>query len=127
MKVELQNKLYAKYPKIFADKDKSMQETCMCWGIETGSGWYDIIDDLCKQIQEYIDESGCEQVIATQVKEKFGTLRFYFYGGDDTVDRMVLDAERKSYITCEECGKPGTSNDRGWIRVRCGDCDEKDI
>ena len=39
MSPELQEQLYNKYPEIFADKDKSMQETAMCWGIETPDDW----------------------------------------------------------------------------------------
>jgi len=35
MKVELQQKLYDKYPLLFTDKDADMRTTCMCWGIET--------------------------------------------------------------------------------------------
>lgn len=34
MNIELQEKLFEKYPKIFRQKDLSMNETCMCWGIE---------------------------------------------------------------------------------------------
>jgi hypothetical protein len=48
---ELQQKLFDKYPKIFRQKDLSMQETAMCWGIACGNGWYDLIDALCEEIQ----------------------------------------------------------------------------
>lgn len=60
-----------------------------------------------------------EQVVATQVKEKFGGLRFYYFGGDDYIDGVVAMAESMSYRTCEECGAPGTSTNGGWIRVLC--------
>ena len=50
MTPELQNSLYERYPKIFRQKDMSIQETCMCWGICTGDGWYDIINMLCNAI-----------------------------------------------------------------------------
>ena len=29
----------------------------MCWGIETGDGWYNIVDTLCSQIQWHIDKN----------------------------------------------------------------------
>ena len=60
-----------------------------------------------------------EQVVATQVKEKFGTLRFYFGGGDAYTDGIVSMAESMSGHTCEDCGAPGTSTNGGWIRVLC--------
>ena len=59
------------------------------------------------------------QVTLDQVKEKFGTLRFYYSGGDDTIRGMVRMAESMSSVTCEECGKPGTSTSGGWIKTVC--------
>jgi hypothetical protein len=131
MKEELDRKLCEKYPLIFADRNKSMMETCMCWGFEHGDGWYQIIDSLCANIQHHIDwnnknfEKGytqykqVPQVVAQQVKEKFGTLRFYYNGGDDVIDGMVRMAESWSAVACEECGAPGTQNSQGWIKTLC--------
>jgi hypothetical protein len=131
MKQELDETLCKKYPLIFADRNKSMMETCMCWGFEHGDGWYNIIDSLCGQIQHHIDwqnknfEKGhaqykqVPQVVVSQVKEKFGTLRFYYHGGDDVIDGMVRMAESWSAVACEECGAPGTQNSQGWIKTLC--------
>ena len=131
MKQKLDETLCKKYPLIFADRNKSMMETCMCWGFEHGDGWYNIIDSLCGQIQHHIDwqnknfEKGhaqykqVPQVVVSQVKEKFGTLRFYYHGGDDVIDGMVRMAESWSAVACEECGAPGTQNSQGWIKTLC--------
>ena len=51
MRKELEDKLFNKYPEIFKQKDLPARETCMCWGITCGDGWYDIIDNLCKLIK----------------------------------------------------------------------------
>jgi hypothetical protein len=59
------------------------------------------------------------QVTLDQVKEKFGTLRFYYTGGDDVIDGMVRMAESMSGVTCEVCGKPGTSTGGSWIKTAC--------
>ena len=40
------NKLYEKYPKIFGEKDLPASQTCMCWGISVGDGWYWLIDNI---------------------------------------------------------------------------------
>lgn len=130
MREELDNLLCEKYPKIFRDRHAPMTETAMCWGFDIGDGWYQIIDSLCNQIQHHVDwkqeqqdkygrGDGCPQVIATQVKEKFGGLRFYYNGGDDVVDGMVRMAESWAAYTCEECGKPGSTRGGGWIRTLC--------
>jgi len=101
MKLELQNKLFEKYPKIFRQKDLPPQETCMCWGFQCGDGWYDLIDSLCHCIQHYVEWKGIQQVEAGQVKSKYGGLRFYIDGGDDYVDGMIRLAEHMSYTIKE--------------------------
>ena len=65
------------------------------------------------------------QVTLDQVKEKFGTLRFYYTGGDDVIDGMVRMAEAMSGITCESCGNPGERTGGGWIKTICEPCEDK--
>ena len=131
MKQELDKILCEKYPKMMVNRDKSMMETCMCWGFECGDGWFTILDQLMSNIQHHIDwnnknfEKGYKQykqvpqVTLDQVKEKFGTLRFYYQGGDDEISGMVRMAESMSAVTCEQCGNPGTSGGQGWISTLC--------
>lgn len=124
MKQELDEYLCKVFPKIFAERNLPMQETCMCWGFSCGDGWFNIINQLCQNIQHHIDWKNKEkevvaQVVVSQVKEKYGTLRFYYSGGDDTIDGMVSMAESMSGVTCEECGNIGESNNSGWIKVLC--------
>jgi hypothetical protein len=47
MRRELDEALCAKYPLIFKDRNADMRTTAMCWGLECGDGWYNIIDVLC--------------------------------------------------------------------------------
>lgn len=61
----------------------------------------------------------CAQVVALQVKEKFGTLRFYCSGGDTFTDGVASMAEAMSARTCEECGNPGKISRSGWLRCLC--------
>ena len=65
------------------------------------------------------------QVTLDQVKEKFGTLRFYYTGGDEYISGLVSMAEAMSGCTCEECGNPGKRNGGGWVRTMCEPCEEK--
>ena len=60
---------------------------------------------------------------ASQVKEKFGTLRFYMSSHLDGMDELIDEAERKSEVTCENCGKSGESRgDLGWVLTLCDGC-----
>jgi hypothetical protein len=169
MKPELQQQIFAKYPKMFGDRTKPMTETCMCWGLEVGDGWYNLIDTLCEALtytystSVQVDEEdgkrlGIEsynfnekssyyftieppQVIATQVKEKNGTLRFYYREEYDEkfmslyqtgkypdlqriIDRysdymngIVHFAEIASGRTCEATGQSGELHASGGTRM----------
>jgi len=47
MKKQLDEALCAKYPLVFKDRHADMRTTAMCWGLDCGDGWYNIIDVLC--------------------------------------------------------------------------------
>ena len=138
MKQELDEQLCARYPKIFVNRHADMRTTAMCWGFDCGDGWYNIIDRLCGNIQSHIDwsvknnawdlekdsknvRSIVPQVVAVQVKEKFGGLRFYYDGGDDYVRGLSSMAASMSMVTCEECGAPGKTRGTGWYYTACDD------
>ena len=135
--------LYEKYPKLFVNKDKTPMESCMCFGVECGLGWYDIISSVCYQIKQHeknIENNlkYCEKnninpeasdacympVTFDQIKEKYGGLRIYYSGGDDYVDGLISMAEEMSYKICERCGCPGSPNNQGWIMTLCDKCRE---
>ena len=120
MSPELDKKLCETYPKIFRDRRGDKMVTAMCWGFECGDGWYNIIDRLCSLLQNNTDNNQAPQVIATQVKEKFGSLRFYVYGADSLADGAIDMAESLSAVTCEVCGKPGgIDNNANWLKCAC--------
>ena len=56
-----------------------------------------------------------------QVKEKFGTLRFYA-PGNDRIYHLISLAEWLSAETCEDCGRYGKIREGGWIRTLCDKC-----
>lgn len=126
MKKELQDKLFKKYLKIFVQRKLSMTQTCMCWGIDTGDGWYRIIDLLCELLQWDIDQNNHPQIEAVQVKEKYGGLRFYTNGEDDKQGGLICFAEHLSEITCEDCGSmEDVTQTTGWVATLCKSCMQK--
>ena len=101
-------KLKDKFPKIF-DKD---------FYFECDDGWFDIIFDLCKDMQYEINNSGCEQVVAVQVKEKFAGLRFYASGGNEVTSAMIHKYGKLSSETCEVTGGRGyVCEKHGWYKT----------
>lgn len=72
--------------------------------------------------EEYCDPP--TQLVFTQIKEKFGTLRVYSSGGDEFCSGVIAMAEVMSSLTCEECGMPGKTRGEGWIVTLCDDCEQ---
>jgi len=125
MRKELENRLYKDYPKIFKQKDLAPSETCMCWGIECDDGWFTILNHLCYLLQVSTGNNH-PQVEAVQIKEKFGTLRFYTEGHDDYQDGLIDFACLLSSCTCEICGSTkDLFKTKGWIKTVCKECHEK--
>ena len=126
MKQELETKLVKKYPKIFKMVGSSPQESCMAWGMDCGDGWYWLIDQLCKVLQFNTDNNKQPQVVAAQVKEKFGGLRFYINSGSTEQFAAIHLAESMSYGICEICGTTeNVGQTDGWISSLCPKCAEK--
>ncbi len=118
MTPELDRLLCSRYPRIFAERNLSPRETCMCWGFP-GDGWYALIDTLCAQLQLRTERHDEPQIVATEVKEKFGKLRFYVHEASPAQHQAIAAAERMSASTCEVCGEPGQLITDGNYRTRC--------
>lgn len=100
------------------------------------AGWQPLLRELDSKLAERWPEYTIEQV-----KEKFGTLRFYASPNIATPDfgeegyeawrdenvtpfyDLIREYEDKSADICELCGKPGKVGDRNyWYSTRCPDC-----
>lgn len=132
------------FPILYQNRDKNIMETTMAWGFGCGDGWFDIIADLSAELEFLNNQNFGFKVIADQVKEKFGALRFYAHIEVDVVrperdiaeewycivDDLIDRAKLKSALTCEDCGARGawqgvkTVDIDGWIRTLCSKCRE---
>ena len=120
MSPDLDHALCERYPSIFVERFLPMKQTAMCRGIECNDGWYTLIDTLCAGLQDETTNGNAPQVVATQVKAKYGGLRFYVHNASDRQKAMIELAQHLSQRTCEICGAPGTQNQGECIRTRCG-------
>lgn len=87
-------------------------------------GWIPIVQKLIEDINRL---SGDLDVNVVEIKEKFGTLRFYVDGSSKEIDELIDEAELKSSITCDLCGQPGELRRGGWLRTLCDECHNKDV
>ena len=120
MRKEFEDQLYERYPEIFSELRQSKGKGGTFRGIACGDGWFTLIDTLCAEIQFYIDQNQAPQVVATQVKEKLGTLRFYTLGsGDERTRGMAQMACAISAHTCEVCGSLAKRCEMRGIQTLC--------
>lgn len=136
--IDWREELMSEYGGLFRDRSEPMSQTCMCWGLSVGDGWKGLLEKLCKRLAGIEKLTGVE-IRATQVKEKYGTLRFYFYirpGTEkvpedsaslahDLADAVVALAEHDSGYTCERCGERGSLRTGDWWVTLCDECNEK--
>lgn len=107
------------------------------------TGWYALVDQLCSDIETELGLLGCGQFEVRQVKEKFGTLSFYYrfqkhsdlhvdvasaaeveqYAphtavmGADRLRVLIDQVETVSGNTCQRCGVAGSLRNLGGWRV----------
>lgn len=66
-----------------------------------------------------MDEAVEKVPVVTQVKEKYGTLRFYTSASTNEQRAYINFAESMSAVTCEVCGNKGKRSGYGWVATRC--------
>jgi hypothetical protein len=104
------------------DEHPNLYRKCKFWECE--DGWNDIIDKLSDQLENLINKLNPEfreEIYAEQIKEKYGTLRFYMSNSTDDMDKFIDKAEALSSETCEVCGNPGKTRGNRWIQTLCDD------
>ena len=153
MNMENTQKLITDFQRLFRtpdiDDDHSIVRT---WGFECGDGWCDLIRQLCADIEVVASDAGLDKQSAewprvVQVKEKFGTLRFYIrtpevpdddeymkvdqspapqgflalrpVAGIKNIRALIEAAEARSMTICEKCGAPGQLYPSGYWYTAC--------
>lgn len=79
-----------------------------------GQGWWQLIGILW--------DAKPEGVIVTQVKEKFGELRFYVGGAPKEYHDLINKMTEVSLMVCEVCGSLGKWRDTSWNKALCDEC-----
>lgn len=110
--------LISKYPNVFRNLSY----------LECNEGWKNIIEAVSSSIEDYINtevpDELKEGIFATQVKEKFGGLRFYMSDSFPYINGAIHIAEKLSFKTCEVCGSPSVKTPpvKRYIQTLCQMC-----
>jgi hypothetical protein len=141
MKRSLEEALFYRFN--FFHPNTPITQSLMAFGCEHDDGWFDILWELCKALEveikkieekrtkkektiELIKDGDNDWFKVQQVKEKFGSLRFYVTMASDEMYKLISDAEKKSQETCEVCGdKASLMEKSSWYKTLCKDCGNK--
>jgi hypothetical protein len=121
--------LVADFPQLYASRNVRAPLVPLAFGFECDDGWERLIRELSYTL-EFLNDTVPVWVKAVQVKEKFGTLRFYVdIAGDkpwrDLIYDLIAYAEARSSWTCESCGEPGKARGGSWVRTLCDSCHDE--
>jgi len=80
-------------------------------------------EQMCEELQRELEAAGrVDTYRITQIKEKFGWLHWYDYGGTVETDSIIHKYADISQRTCIKCGRPARFVTIGWISPYCEDC-----
>ncbi|MEQ1603133.1 MAG: hypothetical protein ABL885_15360 [Methylophilaceae bacterium] len=105
--------LFDAFPSIYRGRVKLIEESLMSFGFESDDGWFDLIWTLSQKIEDAAKAPGLNPQCdswpeTTQVKEKFGIVRFHLNNHNEVMNDLISEAQEVSAKTCEICGSPGS-------------------
>lgn len=126
MNPENTQKLIDIYPPLFQGIDPRMPFAL--FSFECDDGWFDLLKECIEGIKEICERDKLTNQVH-QIKEKYGTLRFYLDWYNDGIDKIIRIAEERSAVTCESCGKPATVRKVSpwYVRCCCEGCLDKPV
>lgn len=101
--------LYAQFPALFKERTLPITQSLMCWGICCGDGWFELLQELCLSVEQAIDSGEMPPASFSQIKEKLGSLRVHYTGGNDSTRLLIEVFRDRSTTICEECGASGST------------------
>lgn len=91
--------------------------------MECGDGWFSLLQDLSLRLEGICEAQvavGEVPLLASQLKKKFGGLRFYLDDYNEEARALIEEAKERARQTCDICGGPGSLRTvRGWLTTRC--------
>lgn len=131
-RMDLNKRLIERYPflEIRGWDESKPGDFCSTWLDQMPMGWKKTLGiQLCEELREEllrIDPALLNTYKVSQVKEKYGTLRWYGVGYSDRMDDIITKYNDFSKYTCIICGKINVPIfDDGWISPFCIECYKK--
>lgn len=130
-KIKQQNKMLIKqFPFLMPRNvwtNKELEKYDYSWTLldDMPRGWKKAFGKLmCEDIMnELVSKNLVDEYRIFEIKEKYGTLRWYDNGGTEEIYKIIMKYEHISEFTCVECGKVNVPIiNEGWIQPMCRSC-----
>lgn len=129
MNAENTKALVESFPVLYCGADRpSATDSAPQFFFECKDGWFNLIFRLSERLERsarrcYAAPDSTDWPRALQVKEKYGTLRFYAMPATDEFSRLIDEAEKQSARICELCGGRAKLREKGrWYKTLCDPC-----
>ena len=126
MNAENTKALVESFPVLYCGADRPRAtESAPRFFFECEDGWFNLVFRLSERLQTAARRAGAtadseEWPRALQVKEKYGTLRFYSMPARDEFSKLIDEAENESRRICEFCGAGARPRGKGgWYKTLC--------
>ncbi len=110
----------------WTDEKKEIERTA---SISIEPGWYDLLWEISLNIEKElarIRSTIKHRFIIQEVYEQYGGMTFRYTYYNDSIERILLEAENKSNEICQICGQYGKLREEGdWILTLCDECNSK--
>lgn len=101
-----------------ASKNPFRSKSYATWLFSINKGWRDLVFNCTRELVN----AGWNKNLL-QIKEKFGSLRYYIGSATEEQHKIISKYERLSYKTCQRCGSTDSvSQTEGWICTLCKNC-----
>ncbi len=108
MNIENTARLYERFDHLYRGRHLPATQNSMCYGFDCGDGWFRLIWELSEQIEVYGQQHfEASNLMAVQVKQKLGELRFYTEPKIWNVEYLIEATRLRSLQTCELTGAVG--------------------
>ena len=82
--------------------------------------------EMCQEIEDALEVDGLQdKYFPVQIKEKYGTLRWYTNFTTEKLEKILHKYEDLSERTCILCGAPATKYAVNWISPYCDECAQR--
>lgn len=122
-------KLFEAFHRLYRERNLLPWQSAMPRGFKCDDGWFDLLWNLSHGIEDEarirgLNSESTDWPQATQVKQKFGSLRFHLAQYTDATDVLIRQAElasTKICEVCEVCGAPALSieSSRRQVKTVC--------